>query len=400
LRIVLHDYSGHPFQVQLSRELAARGHEVWHWYASFFQTPHGRLEVGPADSKGLHIEGIALGQTFKKYNFLRRRAQERRYGQLVSERIIALTPDVVIASNTPLDALAEISDACKHLQIPWVFWVQDLYGIAIRRLLGHRYPAIGHAVGWYYEHVEARLLRRAAHTVQITEDFSSWVHQAGVRKEKTVVIPNWAPLDEIPLLPRGNKWTEERGLIDKRVLLYSGTLGLKHNPEFLTRLAEHFSAQPDVRVVVISEGLGANWLTRKKTELGLKNLVLLPFQPFDRMPEVLASADVLLTLLEPEAGIFSVPSKVLTYFCAARPVLIAAPSENLATRMVTREQAGLTCPPRDINMWLLQAERLMGDSALRQDMGNKARTYAEQNFNIAVIGERFDALLKNVSANR
>jgi glycosyltransferase involved in cell wall biosynthesis len=81
-------------------------------------------------------------------------------------------------------------------------------------------------------------------------------------------------------------------------------------------------------------------------------------------------------------------------------VLIAAPSENLATRMVTREQAGLTCPPRDINMWLLQAERLMGDSALRQDMGNKARTYAEQNFNIAVIGERFDALLKNVSANR
>jgi len=30
MRIGIHDFSGHPFQVQLSRELASRGHEVVH----------------------------------------------------------------------------------------------------------------------------------------------------------------------------------------------------------------------------------------------------------------------------------------------------------------------------------------------------------------------------------
>ena len=43
MRILVHDYAGHPFQVQLSRELARRGHEVRHAYASALQTPRGEL---------------------------------------------------------------------------------------------------------------------------------------------------------------------------------------------------------------------------------------------------------------------------------------------------------------------------------------------------------------------
>ena len=47
LRIAVHDYSGHPFQVQLSRALAERGHEVLHLYSTRFQTPRGPLAGGP-----------------------------------------------------------------------------------------------------------------------------------------------------------------------------------------------------------------------------------------------------------------------------------------------------------------------------------------------------------------
>ena len=36
MRIVLHDYPGHAFPVQLSRALAARGHQVLHiWFSAF-----------------------------------------------------------------------------------------------------------------------------------------------------------------------------------------------------------------------------------------------------------------------------------------------------------------------------------------------------------------------------
>ena len=43
MRILVHDYAGHPFQVQLSRELARRGHDVLHLYCSSTHTPRGDL---------------------------------------------------------------------------------------------------------------------------------------------------------------------------------------------------------------------------------------------------------------------------------------------------------------------------------------------------------------------
>jgi hypothetical protein len=67
---------------------------------------------------------------------------------------------------------------------------------------------------------------------------------------------------------------------------------------------------------------------------------VLDYQPYGQLAEVLATADVLVALLESSAGIFSVPSKVLAYLCAARPLLASMPKENLAARTIERAGAG------------------------------------------------------------
>ena len=43
---------------------------------------------------------------------------------------------------------------------------------------------------------------------------------------------------------------------------------------------------PDVRVVLVSEGLGADWITRQLRERQLANLLVFPFQPYERLPDV------------------------------------------------------------------------------------------------------------------
>ena len=93
------------------------------------------------------------------------------------------------------------------------------------------------------------------------------------------------------------------------------------------------------------------------------------FKPFSEMPEAMAAADVLVAVLEPDAGVFSVPSKVLAYLCGGRPVLLAVPPENLAARIVARETAGLVVPPDDAAGFLAHAETLMARSDLRDDDG-------------------------------
>ena len=73
-------------------------------------------------------------------------------------------------------------------------------------------------------------------------------------------------------------WSARHNLNDKKVVLYSGALGLKHNPDLLLGLAkELYEYDRSCMLVVISEGYGADWLERKNDAEKLPNLLLLPF---------------------------------------------------------------------------------------------------------------------------
>jgi len=145
---------------------------------------------------------------------------------------------------------------------------------------------------------------------------------------------------------------------------------------------------------VVSEGPGADWLAEHAAPGDA--LRLLPYQPYERLPEVLASADVLVAVLEPDAGEFSVPSKVLTYLCAGRPVLGALPAGNLAARVIERSGAGIVVPPRDPRALVAAAEELLADSGRREELGGAARSYAETTFDLDRIADRFEEVLERV----
>ncbi len=392
MRILVHDYPGQPFQPQLSRHLARRGHDVLHVFFQSFQSPRGAFVRRPDDPPGFKAHGITLDEPFAKYSFLKRVFQERAYGYRLVETIAAFRPDVALAGNAPLDIQAISFDYCRRHGIPFIYWHQDIYSLAIDRILRRKLPVVGALIGARYIALEKRLLRESDHVVTITEDFLPILTAWGVPRDHITVIENWAPREELPAQPRVNAWAIEHGLADKLVFLYSGTLGLKHNPDLLLQLARHYRDRPDIRVVVNSEGLGADWL--RENGRGLDNLILLPFQPFERMPEVIATGDVLISILEPEAGIFSVPSKVLTYHCAGRPILAAIPPENLAARTITRNRSGLVVAPGDTDGFIAAADRLAGDPALRAELGNNALDYANKTFDIEVVGARFAALLE------
>ena len=79
-RIVVHDYSGHPGQAQLSRALARRGYEVTHQHCPSYTTGKGSLERAPGDPPTLRFEACAMEGTFAKYSALTRLRQELAYG--------------------------------------------------------------------------------------------------------------------------------------------------------------------------------------------------------------------------------------------------------------------------------------------------------------------------------
>lgn len=390
LRIHIHDNSGHPFQIQLSRELARRGHTVRHTYMATFQSPKGPLAPLPDDPPTLRIEGLDLGAPFPKYAYWRRWRAERRYGDLLAALVERERPDVLLAANTPLEMLDIVQRACRRRGVRFVFWVQDLYGYAISQILGERHGAPGRWVGKHYLRKERRLLRCSDHAIAITEDFRLFLHQAGLPESRVSVIPNWGPLAGSSPRSKSNPWCRAQGLEEKFVYLYAGTLGLKHDPGLLLSLADQCADDPRIRVVVISEGLGADWLRDAVTRRPRPNLLLLPFQRFEDLPDVLGSADVLVALLQPGAGVFSVPSKILSYLCAGKPVLLAAPPENQAARLITEAQAGIVCAAGRPEPFLDGAKKLTIGSHLLALMGQNAWRYAERHFSIESIAGMFE----------
>ena len=209
-------------------------------------------------------------------------------------------------------------------------------------------PVLGHAVGKYFMSLDRASARGSDALVVITEDFRPVFERWGVDPARIHVVHNWSPLDELPQRPRDNAWAREQQLHDGPRFLYSGTLAMKHNPALLLELAKLLDERGTGEMIVISEGIGVEWLAaRSRGGRRASACACLPFQPFDRLPEVQGAADVLVAILEPDAGVFSVPSKVLSYMCAGRAILGAMPRQNLAARTIVDQGAGVVVEPDD-----------------------------------------------------
>lgn len=393
MRIFVHDYSGHPFQAQLSRELAARGHEVTHCYCAAYTTGRGDLR----GSERMSVVSIGDDVTITKTRFVRRFFTELRLGVQLARRVRRARPDVVMVSTAPVPTTVVLALVLAVLRVPWVLWHQDVQAVALRAFAEVSRSPVNRLAALVIERAERFTARRARRVVVITHGFLG-VHRRWGTADRVVVIPNWAPVDEIVPRPRDNAWARARGLLDEPVLLYSGTLGLKHDPALLVRLAHRLrGAGRPVRLVVVNEGPAGEVLRQEAQRLG-EPVTLLPFQPYADLPDVLGSGDVLVVLLEREAGEFSVPSKTLSYLCAGRPVLGLVPPENLAATLIDRAGGCVLVPDEssldDAVGWV---EAVLADPERAGAIGAASRALAEEEFGLGPISDRFEALLVEVA---
>ena len=307
--------------------MAMRGHEVTHIYFMDDPGPKGAFNSRTDDPPSLKFVGITLGGTVKQTALIARRFNDVAYGRRAGQIILDLHPDAVISGNTPTEAQGVIIRACKAADIRFVYWLQDIFSVAVTKLVSKELGFIGKVAGWYYQVLERRQFRDSDLIVVITEDFAPLARSWG-GDEKVSVIENWAPIDDIAVGEKDNDWSRQHGLSDSFAFVYSGTLGRKHNPELLLRLAEETASYGSGFVVVVAQGVSVKQLRDEQVARRIAPLKLLPIQPAEALPDVLATADVLVAMIEADAGTFAVPSKVLSYMCAGRPILLAAPRAN------------------------------------------------------------------------
>ena len=98
----------------------------------------------------------------------------------------------------------------------------------------------------------------------------------------------------------------------------------------------------------------------------------------------------MLAMIEPDAAIYSVPSKVLSYLCIGKAIVLSANAANLAALILMRCGAGYVVAPEDEDGIFVTIRRFLDDPEARHRAGVKARAYADENFDIGMIAARFD----------
>ena len=369
MKILVNDYSGHPFLFELSQHLSKK-YKIIHSYAQYFETPKANFNE-KSQCKNLKIVPIKIKQKFKKDNFFSRRSNDVFYGKKIINLIEDQKPKIIICAQVPLDPLYEIIKYCKSNKIKTVFWMQDIYSVAISKILNKKIPLIGRLIGKYYFYLEKKCEHLSDKIIVISPDFKKFLDKESLSKTK--VIENWSPFIK-PKVSKIQYYKRKLNPLNKFCFIYSGTLGYKHNPELFIKIAEKF---PNSIIIVSSKGKFALKL-KKISQRKLLNIKVIDWIDYKHLSSFLSIADVFIVTLDSNASAFSVPSKIYAYLTLGKPILASMPFENLGSKKIKKIKVGYVSKPENIKAFLSYSEKIVKSKNLRLQLSKNSKNYSKK----------------------
>ena len=217
----------------------------------------------------------------------------------------------------------------------------------------------------------------------------------GKSDSETEIIPNFVDTTTFSPQPIENAYRKEFGLEGKRVVMYSGNVGFSQSIELLADSARELAHLDDV-VFVVNGGGSAIGEVHKRAQ-GLDNFRIIPYQPVERVPEVLAAADIHVIPLRKGLAWSSVPSKLYKILAVERPVVASVDQGTEVGRVVVEAGAGFSVPPDVASPMTERLAVLLDDPAMRAEMGRSGRRWVEQWTTPARAAEQYEGVFRRLT---
>jgi glycosyltransferase involved in cell wall biosynthesis len=213
--------------------------------------------------------------------------------------------------------------------------------------------------------------------------------EQGVPQERLCIITNWANESEIfPVPCHANPLRREFGLEGAFVVLYSGNMGASHDFDAVLEVARRLRIMPNLRFVFIGNGVRRKEIERAKDASGLDNVILLPFQPIERLAYSLSMGDVHFISLRDGFEGLVVPSKAYGSLAAGRPIIYQGSA---------RGDVGVVVASHDPDALETAILRYYESPALVAEQGEKARQLALTRFSRQHALEQYGKLLDMIA---
>jgi len=366
-----------PMFALLCEELARRGHEVAvlcavpHFPSGYVAADYRRGAWRWSVENGVRVCRVRV-PSGDRANLFHRLWVFGVYQALVVLAGFGVRYEAALVTNPALETFLPFVFLCWLRRKPCLYAVWDVYPEVGVRMGLFKSPLLVRLVGM----LEDFCLRRASRIQVLSAGFVSDLASHGLVLDQMAVIPPWLDTALIRPLPRRNSFSHDHALDDRFVVLYAGNIGLSQGLETVLQTADLLKEYGDILFLFVGEGAGRAGLEKQAREM--LNVRFLAHQPRERLPELLASADVSLVVMKKGMGSASLPSKLFSIFASGRPVLASVDEDSDAWKLVCGSQAGLCVPPANPQRLAEAILSLRNDSACREAMGKKGRAWAEQ----------------------
>ncbi len=315
---------------------------------------------------------------------------------LVSVLVSRDRSPLLIVSNPPfLPLIGAISSMLQGTR--FIFLVHDVYpDIAVRL----EYLKQGGLIHRIWNGVNRLILMRAASVIVLSSTMKHQLERkydfAGAVMPPIDVIHNWADGEFIKPVPKqANVFLKSIGLDSKFVVQYSGNHGLFHKLETVILSAEKCTDR-DVVFLFIGDGGKKQTLMQMTRERKLENVVFLPYQKFDTLPQSLTAASIAVVTLEENIEGLAMPSKLYSILASGTPVIALCDADSAVADIIRDAKCGTVIAQGDADGLLHAIVALKADPELLGMYASNARRYFEEHFTYAIALERYRAVIGRI----
>lgn len=294
-----------------------------------------------------------------------------------ADALVCVVPSLVAAAYASM-AIRAVGLAGHRPR--YTVWVQDLVLAAatfVRGMgpIGRRLLSVG------------RLLEKCAGgtadcVVVCSPGFRTYLVQLGVDSNRIVTIYNGVDTDDVQVQPPG----ENRCVR----FLYLGNLG--YTQDFKSLVEATTPLGEAAELAIYGQGNAVSEV-RRLTD-GARNIHMHPPVVLEAFSQLLASAHVHVLAQRRNISEANLPSKLGPYLASGRPVLAAVDLDSPAAALLRASGGAIVVGPEQPAELQREMRRLIHDRALRLELGQRAREFAQRRLSFpATLGRLEQAIL-------
>ena len=305
--------------------------------------------------------------------------------------------DLIYAEIPPNDVALAAAEYAHRNKIPFVADVNDLWPEAMRMVFD--IPIVSDLLFYPLKRDAEKVYSLTSGVIGTSDEYRDrpFLNQKRDVLKETVYVGNEISVFDREAEQHADEVQKEEGTF---WVTYAGTIGTSYDIRTMVLAAEELMKQgkTKIRFQILGDGPTREMLENLAKERKIQNVKFTGYVPYEQMAAYLVKSDVLINSFVRKAP-QSIVTKIGDYLAAGKPMINTCMSPEFRKK-VEQDGFGINIEPEDVRELVNVVEWMYEKEAERNDMGNRARKIAEEQFDRPVSYGKIEAMISSLITKR